>query len=326
MRRLLSMLTTAVLLSACDAPVSESGPDPVSLELRTFTSADEGFHTNSMWVDTGAEVVVFDAQFTPALAQSLVDEIQSQTDSPIRWLVVTHPNPDKFNGASTFRSLGAQVVASQATAEAMPGVHAYKEAFFVGSGAFEPGQYPALAPVDLTFDDALELPLAGGGQITLEVLDHGGVATTQTVAIVEDDDGPAQLVVGDLVASRTHAWLEGGIVDGVAAPDLAQWRDALDDLAGLTDDPASPVYPGRGEPLPVAEAVGQQRDYLTALEQIVHAVLSEQDDPAAALGGDQAGAIYDEITARAEQAFPSYDHAYLITSGVYGLAWSLVSD
>lgn len=326
MRRLLSMLTTAALLSACDAPVSESGPDPVSLELRAFTSADEGFHTNSFWVDTGAEVVVFDAQFTPDLAEQVIEQIQSQTDSPIRWLVVTHPNPDKFNGASAFRSLGAQVVASRATTEAMPGVHAYKEAFFVGSGAFEPGQYPSLPPVDLTFDDTLDLPLEGGGQITLQVLDHGGVATTQTVAIIEDDDGPADLVVGDLVASQTHAWLEGGIVDGVATPDLAQWRDALDDLAALADDPASPVYPGRGEPLPVAEAVEQQRDYLGALEQIVQEVLSEQDDPAGALGGDQAGMIYDEITARAQQAFPSHAHAYLVTYGVYGLAWSLVSD
>jgi len=315
------LATTILMTPACES----TPPRPASLELRAFTSEDDGFHTNSFWVDTGEEVVVFDAQFTPELAEQLIDEIQDQTRSPIRWLVVTHPNPDKFNGATAFRSIGAEVVASRATAEAMPGVHDYKEAYFVGNGAFAPGEYPSLPLVDVIFDDRLELPLDGGGQITLTTLDHGGVTTTQTVGIIEDDVGPADLVVGDLVSSRTHAWLEGGIVDGVAAPDPSQWRAALDELSALAEDETSRVYPGRGKPLDIGDAVSEQKDYLTTLEQIVRDVLDEHDDPAAILASEQADVLYADVTARAEQAFPSYAHPYLVSYGVYGLAWSLVS-
>ena len=130
---------------------------PKAPAVHTFTSAEAGFHTNSQWVDTGSEVVVFDAQFTPELAQELLAEIQAATDSPVRYVVITHPNPDKFNGASVFRDVGAEVVASQATAEAMPAVHAYKKAYFTSVGLFTDATYPTLPPVDTTFTDTLDI-------------------------------------------------------------------------------------------------------------------------------------------------------------------------
>lgn len=51
-------------------------------------------------------------------------------------MVITHPNPDKFNGLSAFQDAGAEVIASEATAAAMLGVQGYKKAFFVGTGMF----------------------------------------------------------------------------------------------------------------------------------------------------------------------------------------------
>jgi glyoxylase-like metal-dependent hydrolase (beta-lactamase superfamily II) len=191
---------------------------PAPVTVSTFTSGAEGFDTRSYWVDSGDEVIVLDAQFLPSLAEELLAEITAATDSPVTKVVVTHPNPDKFNGAPVFQALGAELIMSEATAAALAEVHAYKEAYFVGAGMFAEGEYPALPTPDLTFSGALDLPLSGGRTLRLTELSTGGVTTTQTVAALDD-----AVFVGDLVAGRAHAWLEGGIVDGVATPDLPAW-------------------------------------------------------------------------------------------------------
>ncbi|MCK6522190.1 MBL fold metallo-hydrolase [Myxococcota bacterium] len=288
---------------------------PAPVTVNTFTSGADGFDTSSYWIDSGEEVIVFDAQFLPSLAQELLAEITAATDSPVTTVVVTHPNPDKFNGAPVFQAAGAELVMSEATAAALAEVHAYKEAYFVGAGMFGEGEYPALPSPDTTFVGALELPLADGNTLTLTELSTGGVTTTQTVATVGD-----AVFVGDLVAGRAHAWLEGGIVEGVATPDLAAWDAALAELGALAPTDTT-VYPGRGAALPVADAVAEQRAYLTTMDELVVEVLATREDPVAALSGEDAAAIYGEITEAGAAAFPEHSLSYLITYGVYGLAW-----
>lgn len=295
------LVTLALSLSAC------RGED---LTLNAFTSGAEGFDTTTYWTETADGVVVFDAQFTPDLASAMLSDIRAQTDAPIAAVVVTHPNPDKFLGAPVFQAEGAELIASEATAAALPGVWEYKKAYFVGAGMFTEESFPALPTVDRTFSG--ELTLDQGG-ISLVELDHAGVTTTQTVAVVGED-----LVVGDLVAGRAHAWLEGGIVDGTATPDIDGWINALDELPALGE---GSVYPGRGEALAVADAVAEQQAYLADMDGIVATYVGGLEDPMAALTGEDAATHYANLTAEAEAAFPDHALSYLVTYGVYGLAF-----
>lgn len=311
MQRRAAALSAALLLTACDPGEERPG------QLHTFTSDLAGFDTHSFWYDTGREVVVFDAQFTEPLAHALVADIRAQTDSEIRYVVITHPNPDKFNGVGPLREAGATVVASEATAAAIPGVHAYKRAYFVGVGAFTADTYPPQASVDLRFADQLRLDLEGGATVDLRVLAHPGVSSTQTVAHIPRIDA---LIVGDLVHHGAHAWLEGGIVDGRPRPDLDAWRAALDELRAWS---GATVYGGRGQPAPVEAAVAAQQDYLTRIEAVVAAEVAAVDDPAAWTGPD-AAAHYEALTAAARAAFPDRDLDYLITHGAYGLVLALL--
>src|SRR5829696_5136469 len=93
--------------------------------LYSFDSGEAGFFTKTYFYDTGAEVVAFDAQFTPDLAEAAIASLREQTANPITYLVIAHPNPDKFNGAPAFQKEGAAVIASEATEAAIPGVHDY---------------------------------------------------------------------------------------------------------------------------------------------------------------------------------------------------------
>lgn len=313
--RILTAALSALLLVACaDAQTTTSSsvagsaviaPDNTHA-LETFTSDSNGFDTHSFWLDTGREVVVFDAQFTEGYANQLIADIRAKTSSPIRWVVVTHPNPDKFNGVTAFQKIGAKAVSSEHTARSIPGVHAYKKGYFVNvAHAFTDATYPAEAKIDVTFRGDYDLPLEGTMKVRLHELSHAGVSSTQTVAFVPQLDA---LVVGDLVHHRAHAWLEGGIVDGKPAPDLASWALALDELRAYGE---ATVYGGRGEPAKLDAAVNDEKAYLSRMDAIVtsyvasHPTASETD----------AKAIGD----LAVSAFPDYALSYLIDYGVYGL-------
>ena len=323
-----SLFALSLALQACAAPeatVADASSSATSARasstVETFTSDTAGFDTHSHWIDTGREVVVFDAQFTPELAEQLIARIREKTKSPITWVVVTHPNPDKFNGAPAFQAIGAKVVASKATAAAIPGVHAYKKGYFVNvAKSFTDATYPAQATIDVTFEKDYTLPLAGSTQIKLHELAHRGVSSTQTVAITKD-----ALLVGDLVHHDAHAWLEGGIVDGKPAPDLASWKAALDELGALAASPETKVYGGRGEVATVTDAVRAQKAYLDGMQSLISTYVAELGPKKSELSGPDAGTHYKAIATRAAAAFPTYAHPYLVEYGAYGLVGQIAS-
>ena len=311
MRTAISGMTLTFLLSGCASGL-------IGSEVGRYTSDANGFDTHSYFYDTGSEVVVFDAQFTPAEAEKVLAAIRAQTKNPIRYLVVTHPNPDKFNGASVFQREGAKVVASDATAAAIGAVHAYKKYYFVQvAKMFTEETYPAEARIDLTFNDRYALPLEGGAEVTLTVLKHPGVAVTQTVAHIP---GRKALIVGDLVHHKAHAWLEGGIRDGKATLDLESWKAALDELLAWPD---TTVYGGRGETAPVQVAVAAQRQYLDGMKSLVQSYVEELGDRRSELCGSEAGRHYKALAERAAKAYPDYQLPYMVEYSVYGLATQL---
>ena len=299
------------------------GPEGQSLvravnKLQRYTSTAAGFDTHSYYYDTGKEVVVIDAQFTAELAEDLIAKIRRTTNSPIRYLVITHPNPDKFNGASAFRAIGAKVISSAATAAAIPSVHAYKRAFFVDSAKmFKSGTYPKEAKVDEIFSGKMTLALEDNPVIELIELNNAGVSSTQTVVHI-----PAikALIVGDLIHHGVHAWLEGGIVDGKPQPDLDAWKRALGELLTFS---GTIVYGGRGDSAPVREAVVAQRSYLDAIKKLVTRYVADLGDRRSELFDSHAGGHHKAIAKAAGAAFPQRELVYLVEYGVYGLAVSL---
>ena len=182
------------------------------------------------------------------------------------------------------------------------------------AGAFTEETYPTLSPIDLTFAGETTITLGSGETLSLIELDQPGVATNQTVVRIDDT---GDLIVGDLVHANNHAWLAGGLVDGVSTPALDDWKAGLAQLPEIGD---GTVYGGRGDFLPVDEAVAQQTAYLTKAEEIVVAYVEGLGDRRAELT-DPATAQphYGAIQAKLAEAFPDYAFPDLVGYSVYGL-------
>jgi glyoxylase-like metal-dependent hydrolase (beta-lactamase superfamily II) len=303
------IITAAGLSLAALSPVSAG-------QLGVYQSDSKGFDTRTYWYDDGREITVFDTQFVPALTEAMIAEIRKTSQNPISRVVVTHPNPDKFNGLSVLHKLGAVSIASKATADAMKGVHDYKEYFWVNiAKAFTKESYPKLEPVKQTFEGQQVIKLASGETITLTQLKHSGVASTQTVARI---DATGDLIVGDLVHYKSHAWLEGGIVGGAPKVDIASWIAAVGEIRDLG---GKVVHGGRGDEAPVDAAIADQQAYLKGIDAVVVQYVKDLGSRALELRDPVKGTEHHKaIQAKAEVTFPGRKLSYLIGYGVYGLA------
>lgn len=317
-----TLISLASIASACSFSKEEHDllSNSSKGQVHVFESDANGFNTKTFFYDNGSEIVAFDTQFTPALAEQALTFLRTKTQNPVSYLVVTHPNPDKFNGISVFTKEGAKIVASEATAKAMLDVHAYKKYYFVNiAKMFTEESYPKLASVDLTFTGSFDLKLENGERIKLQELSGPGVSSTQTVALIPSVNA---LVVGDLIHHNAHAWLEGGIVLGKPVPTIKSWIEDLKELT-LTFAETNPVvFGGRGEAVNLDIAAEQQIKYLQKSDEIVSNYVKNLGNRRDELNGAEASQHYGKIQAEFEAAFPNYKLAYMIQYGVYGLALS----
>ncbi|MGL4559369.1 MAG: MBL fold metallo-hydrolase, partial [Afipia sp.] len=84
---------------------SEIGPD-----IYAFTA--EGDPNTAVIVgDDGC--IVFDAQATPAMANSVIERVKTVTDKPIKYVVLSHYHAVRVLGASAYKAQG--IVASSET-------------------------------------------------------------------------------------------------------------------------------------------------------------------------------------------------------------------
>lgn len=292
--------------------------------LGVYTSDSNGFDTHTYYYDDGKEVTLIDTQFVPSLTEAMVSEIRKKTTSPITRVIVTHANPDKYNGLPYLHKLGVESITSASVAREMPVVHAYKENFWVNvAKAFKPGTYPSFEKVTKTFDKKTTIPLKSGETISLFELQNPGVTNKQVVVRI---DQTGDLVVGDLVHTKAHLWLEGGLNQGKPHPNLKRWRDAVAELQQLAGNkPNAKVYGGRGEFYPVRDAIKEQQRYLTHAEVLVKAYIDELGERKAELRDpEKKQAHYKELERRFATAFPDYKLPYMVGYSVYGLVDSLI--
>jgi glyoxylase-like metal-dependent hydrolase (beta-lactamase superfamily II) len=225
---------------------SEIGPD-----IYAFTA--EGDPNTAVIVgDDGC--IVFDAQATPAMANSVIARVRSVTDKPIKYVVLSHYHAVRVLGASAYRAQG--VVASQETYRLIEerGQQDWDSEFGRFPRLFRDAEsIPGLTWPTLTFDADMTIYL-GKREVRLMHL-GAGHTSGDIVAWVPD----AQVMCsGDLIEFHSACYCGDA--------HLREWPMTLNEIY---DFAPKAVAPGRGDALKgtalVREAIALTRDFVTSL-------------------------------------------------------------
>jgi glyoxylase-like metal-dependent hydrolase (beta-lactamase superfamily II) len=272
-RQLITTAASTMLATGLPSAFAQS-----SAKIGKFTSDKRAYNTHSYWIEGPTGLVLIDTQFLPSDAAKFVDIAEKTTGKKAVLAVVLHPNPDKFNGVATLQARGIKVVTSQQVLSLIPAVHVIRTGWFYDD--FKP-DYPKDAPKPESFGSATTTLEAGGLQIKLHVLGGAGCSGAHVVAQVSDS-----IFVGDLLASKGHAWLELALFD--------DWLKRLDELDALK---IKTIYPGRGDTAG-PELIATNRNYLQTVRRMVMA-----EQPSGEIGFLKRRSLKNKIT----DAFPGYD-------------------
>jgi len=225
---------------------SEIGPD-----IYAFTA--EGDPNTAVIVgDDGC--IVFDAQATPAMANSVIERVKTVTDKPIKYVVLSHYHAVRVLGASAYKAQG--IVASQETHRLIMerGQQDWDSEFGRFPRLFRDAEsIPGLTWPTLTFDTGMTLYL---GKREVQLMHLGaGHTSGDIVAWIPD----AQVMCsGDLIEYHSACYCGDAL--------LREWPMTLNEIRDFNP---KAVAPGRGDALKgsstVNEAIAMTRDFVGSL-------------------------------------------------------------
>jgi glyoxylase-like metal-dependent hydrolase (beta-lactamase superfamily II) len=209
---------------------------------------------NSAVVIGDDSVLVMEAQATPVMAKALIEKIQTVSDKPIKYLVLSHYHAVRVLGASAFE--GAEIIASEQTYEMIQerGEQDFKSETDRFPRLFRSVEsIPHLTYPTQTFANSMTIHL-GKRQVELK---HLGAGHTRGDIVAWVPDCKA-LFSGDL--------LEYGATPYCGDAQLEEWPYTLQQISALN---AETAVPGRGNALMNAEevkaAIESTQNYVTML-------------------------------------------------------------
>ena len=256
--------------------------------IGTYTSTPWSFSTSSYWIEGPTGLVAVDTQFLTSAAEEMIAKAEATTKKKFVLAVVLHANPDKFNGTAVFQKRGVKVVTSAQVKALIPKIHEKRVAAFYDR--YKP-DYPKDVPNPDVFGDKTTEIEAAGVKLRLHVM---GAGCSEAHVVVERADTRA-VFVGDLVANKSHSWLEIGKTD--------EWLRRLEELRRL--GPQS-VHPGRG----AAEGAWLLDEEEAYLKKVIELVAAEKPK------GPPKDEVLDRVKKEIVAAYPDYGFPVFLEIGL----------
>ena len=221
----------------------------------SYMAEDLGLRVNSHYLDTGQGVVLVDTQLHLPYAEEVLEQIRSNTDGDLRYIITTHAHPDHWYGNTVFRRefprvpiITCRSVMEEIRATALPRRERWDALFG--------DRIPKAA--DLVFPDCIfsgQLTLEVGG-VTIQIDEHGPAESgAHTVVYIEEDE---TLITGDIVDSGKHPWIGERHID--------DWCEKLQELPKRYR--IRSILPGHG-PSGGADLLEETTEWLTNYKRVV---------------------------------------------------------
>ena len=211
---------------------------------RLWVARYEWFDVNVSVVAGTDGLLVVDTNASEVAARTVLSDLRRLSDAPLVAAVNTHVHFDHTFGNGVFAAEGAELVAHEEAAAALP-VHAAEIRARAAAEADEDQRYAELAATEVvlpgrTFSSALTLDL---GDRLVELV-HPGRGHTSGDLVVRVDDADVVLA-GDLVEESTARDGVPGFGSDCFPMD---WPSTLDLVLNLVG-PGTVVMPGHGAPV-----------------------------------------------------------------------------
>ena len=262
-------------------------------ELGNRSPDNLGNNANFGLVVTSEGAVLIDSGATMAGAQAIHDLIKSVTEQPVVKVINTGGQDHRWLGNDYFRSLGAEIIASEAAVEDQRA--RVDDQFFRLSGLLDDALLEQTSPAfaDVQFEKSLSFTLGGVGF----ELQHAGAAHTPGDSFVWLP-GSSVMFSGDIVYVERML----GVND---VSNSKSWIEAFEAMAAYNP---RHLVPGHGSPTDLQQAESDTLDYLQFLRQAVSEFIDEGNDISEISRIDQSSFAYlknfDELAGRnAQQVF-----------------------
>lgn len=211
---------------------------------RVWVARYDWYDVNVSVVAGAAGLVVVDTFASEHGARGVLADLRRLSSAPLLAAVNTHVHFDHTFGNGVFAADGAELVAHEEAAEALPGHAARIRARAAADAAADPRYAELVATTEVvptrTFSSALTLDL---GDRVLELV-HPGRGHTSGDAVVRVPDADV-LLAGDLVEESSVGGAVPGYGDDCYPMD---WPSSVDLVLTLIG-PGTVVVPGHGAPV-----------------------------------------------------------------------------
>lgn len=229
---------------------------------------NKGFRMNLGFVVGKDAVAVIETGYHEPMAREMLAHIAKITKAPVKYVINTNSQPDRFLGNEYFRQQGATIIASTAEAKRMAAIGGMVAQASESALGLRPGSIAIPNPPDKILDGDSELDLGG---LKLVLRQFGAAHTPSPLVVYIPQD--KVVYAGDILYSgRLPAVIDGG--------NVKSWIEVFDKLRGFGD---VLFVPGHGKPARLAAFEFSTREYLFLLRKHMRRALEQNMDQQDAL-------------------------------------------
>ena len=256
-------------VSAAETPILPP-PTRVSPHLYVWTGPHEapnqqnqGFRMNMGFVVGRDAVAVIETGYHEPMAREMLAHIAKITKLPVKYVINTNSQADRFLGNEHFRRQGASIIASAAEAKRMAAMGGIFAQTIESALGLKPGGILIPNPPDRILEGDGEIDLGG---LKLNLRQFGAAHTPGPLVVHIPKD---KVVYGGdiLYSERLPAVIDGG--------NVKSWIAVFDKLRGFGK---VTFVPGHGKPAPLAAFEFPTRAYLSLLNKHMRRAMEQGMD------------------------------------------------